>query len=90
MFIQTPRDLSTVVFLNNEYEDGDGLNTYYYPKKGSGNWTEKSLNKLNYFVQAKANRAVLFIADLPHGACISSKLFESNYRKTQVIFADLK
>lgn len=85
-----PKDLSTVVFLNNEYEDGDGLNTYYGPDIDYDKWSEKSLTKLNYFVQAKPNRAVLFTADLLHGACISSKLFESNYRKTQVIFADLK
>lgn len=84
-----PKDLSTVVFLNNEYEDGDGLNTYYNSDKFHGNWSEKSLDKLNYFIQAKPNRAVLFAADLLHGACIASKLFESNYRKTQVIFAKL-
>ena len=54
-------DISTVIFLNDEYGDGDGLNTYYDSDIDYDIWSDKSLNKLNYFVQAKPNRAVLFI-----------------------------
>ena len=82
--------IATVIFLNREYGEGDGMNTYYPPKRQFLPWTPKDEVEINYFIQGKPNRAIVFSPNLFHGPAFGkSSRFEHEMRYTQVIFTGL-
>ena len=80
--------LAIVLFLNNNYEDGEGMN-FYLPYKEPELFTSKKDIEFNYFVQGKCNRAVLFNSNLFHGQHTPTQQFKNEMRYTQVIFCPL-
>lgn len=81
-----------VVFLNNYYDQNEGLNFYKIPRKKynqSEYFCKKDEIGLLHFVQAKPNRAVLFDCRLIHGQALGDKQFMNEMRYTQVIFCPL-
>ena len=52
-------------------------------------WVDKDQLDLAYFMQGKKNRAVIFSAQMNHGATYSTTQFMDEYRYTQVIFSDI-
>lgn len=83
--------IATVLFLNDEYCEGEGMNTYFNPSTyiDSG-WIPKNLMDINHFIQGKPNRAVLFDPMLFHGVCYNTDQFKHSPRLTQVIFSYTK
>ncbi len=81
--------ISTVVMLNTSYEESEGLNTYDIAGTQFPLWMKRTELKLNTFIQAKPNRAILFSALLPHGAAFNTSQFREEMRYTQVIFTHL-
>lgn len=84
-----PNSIGTLVFLNKSYEEGEGFNTYTSMKDGFEMFARKDTTDVNYFFQAKPNRAVVFSTDLNHGACIATEQFTKEPRYTQIIFPAL-
>ena len=87
-------DIAILVFLNKEYNRGDGFATYQNNDDvvdygGDRVWYDKKDFKLNNFVQGRPNRAVLFDPQLLHGAQITSDIFQDQLRYTQIIFCHL-
>lgn len=86
-------DIAIVLFLNETYESGEGMN-FYMPFNVDENIIENQYHKkenieLNYFVQAKCNRAVLFDGSMLHGQHTPTEQFKTQMRYTQVIFCSL-
>ena len=81
--------MSTVVMLNESYDEGEGLNTYDSRASSFELWSPRTVLKLNTFIQAKPNRAILFTAGLPHGAAFNTSQFQGKMRHTQAIFTHL-
>ncbi len=81
--------ISTVIMLNETYNEGEGLNTYNSDKLHFNSWIPRTDLELNTFIQAKPNRAILFSALLPHGAAFTTSQFREEMRYTQVIFTHL-
>jgi hypothetical protein len=73
----SPGGVAIVVFLNKEYNEGEGFNLY--------NFDTEDLS-VNYFVQGKSNRAVLSSCDWLHGQHTPTDQFKNEMRYTQVIF----
>lgn len=73
----SPGGVAIVVFLNDEYNEGEGFNLY--------NIDTDDLS-VNYFVQGKSNRAVLSSCDWLHGQHTPTDQFKNEMRHTQVIF----
>ena len=82
--------VSTVVMLNNHYEEGEGINFYYEHDFPWSLWLPKESVERLHFVQGKANRAILFSPNLWHGPALETDQFKSEYRYTQVIFSDMR
>jgi hypothetical protein len=82
--------LAIVVFLNNHYDEGEGLNFYSlkYPKTLEI-FEDREALELAHFIQAKPNSAVLFSGAILHGQAIGGSQFYNDTRYTQVIFCDL-
>lgn len=81
--------ISTVIMLNESYNDGEGLNTYNSDQLHFNTWIDRTDLEVNTFIQAKPNRAILFSALLPHGAAFTTEQYRENMRYTQVIFTHL-
>ena len=79
--------ISTVVMLNKKYSESEGFNTYTSPG-GTSLWTPKDQMKINYTVQARPNRAIIFSPLINHGAALGGQ-FRDEMRYTQVIFSHL-
>lgn len=77
-----------VIFLNNFYEDGVGINIFYPIKQTLFNqFTEKNEVDLIKFIQAKPNMAVLFDYKYLHSQSNGNgKQFYDEWRYTQVLF----
>ena len=82
--------MSTVVMLNDNYDEGEGINMYYEPKVINSVWFDKGKVERVYHVQGKRNRAILFSPYIWHGAAFNGDQFKSEYRYTQVIFTNLR
>jgi hypothetical protein len=80
--------ISTVVMLNKKYSESEGFNTYSNEPSGTGLWTPKDEMKVNYTVQARPNRAIIFSPLINHGAALGGQ-FLDEMRYTQVIFSHL-
>ena len=90
----TPGQTAMVVFLNDHYEDGEGMNFYskLYHDTPFHNHNSMILKKdidLIYTVQGKCNRAVLFDSEFTHGQHTPTDQFKKEMRYTQVIFFPL-
>lgn len=84
--------VAIVLFLNKEYQENEGLNFYIDNKVNSSrirNFFKKSEWQIDYSVQAKPNRAVLFTSNMYHGQYTGSEQFKTDIRYTQVFFASL-
>jgi len=81
--------ISTVIMLNESYDENEGLNTYTNLEYPQILWVNRTDLELNTFIQAKPNRAILFSAHLPHGAAINTSQYREQMRYTQVIFTHL-
>ena len=80
--------VSTVVMLNDHYEDGEGT-SFFYNLGNMPYWMDKDALEVMYFMQGKKNRAVVFSAKLNHGATYSTPQFMNEYRYSQAIFSDI-
>jgi len=80
--------ISTVVMLNDHYNDGEGT-SFFHDRQDMPYWVDKDSLELLYFMQGKKNRAVVFSAQLNHGATYSTTQFMDEYRYTQAIFSDI-
>lgn len=82
------KERSIVVFLNEKYEEGCGINMYYpISKMNISQLMNKNELKLAKFIQAKPNMAVMFNSDILHGQSNGNyKQFYNEWRYTQVIF----
>lgn len=82
--------VALVVFLNEHYEEGEGMNFYDLPPDIKINIrSKKSEVKQIHSVQGKKNRAVLFDSQFPHGQHTPTNQFKNEMRYTQVIFVPL-
>ena len=82
--------IAIVVFLNEHYEEGEGMNFYDVPDDFVLTIRErKDKVKQIYTVQGKKNRAVLFDSQFPHGQHTPTNQFKNEMRYTQVIFVPL-
>lgn len=81
--------ISTVIMMNASYDESEGLNTYDIAGTQFPLWMKRTELKLNTFIQAKPNRAILFSALLPHGAAFNTSQYRELMRYTQVIFTHL-
>jgi hypothetical protein len=82
--------VALVVFLNEHYEEGEGMNFYDLPPNIKINIrSKKSEVKQIHTVQGKKNRAVLFDSQFPHGQHTPTTQFKNEMRYTQVIFVPL-
>lgn len=81
-------EYSIVVFLNEQYEDGCGINIYHSINKANlKQFMNKDELKLAKFIQAKPNMAVMFKSDILHGQSNGYySQFYNEWRYTQVIF----
>lgn len=83
--------ISTVVMLNEHYDEDEGTNFFYdKPTVDDGIWSKKSENKKAFTLQAKPNRAILFSPYIWHGAAYGGEQFKHEFRYTQVIFTNLR
>jgi len=82
-------DIATIVFLNKEYDDGEGFNTYVPQDYRSRMWVDREECTVDKFFQGKPNRAIMFNTNVWHGASINNTQFANDYRYTQVIFVNL-
>jgi hypothetical protein len=83
--------LGLVIFLNDRYEEGEGLNFYTIPNPPHTLQifeTEETVNRVHFF-QAEPNTAVLFAGQLLHGQATGGKQFHRQERRTQVVFCDI-
>ena len=88
--IPSTGQVAIVVFLNNHYEEGEGMNFYDVPPTVKTNIrSKKSEVKQIHSVQGKKNRAVLFDSEFPHGQHTPTNQFKNEMRYTQVIFIPL-
>ena len=79
--------IALVIFLNEHYEEGEGLNFYNVSNDVPVVIrTKKSEIKKIHTVQGKQNRAVLFDSQFPHGQHTPTNQFKNEMRYTQVIF----
>jgi hypothetical protein len=81
-----------VIFLNDRYEKGEGINFYRFI--GQETFTKKPLFEKSkvekfHFIQAMPNRAVMFDSSIPHGQEIGSSQFTEDLRLTQVVFCSI-
>lgn len=82
--------VAIVVFLNEHYEEGEGMNFYDVPPGVNTDIRcKKSEVKQIHSVQGKKNRAVLFDSQFPHGQHTPTNQFKNEMRYTQVIFIPL-
>jgi len=82
--------IAIVVFLNEHYEEGEGMNFYEVPDDFVLTIRErKDEVKQIHSVQGKKNRAVLFDSQFPHGQHTPTNQFKNEMRYTQVIFVPL-
>ncbi len=87
--VDTIGQVAIVVFLNEHYEKGEGMNFYDIFDGHMSIRSEKSKLKQIYSVQGKKNRAVLFDSQFPHGQHTPTNQFKDEMRYTQVIFVPL-
>ena len=81
-------DFSTIVFLNNEYPNGDGFNIYRETATPP-TWTKRDGSlKAEVFVQGRPNRAVTFNGKALHGMEVKTSFFADQIRLTQAIFTN--
>lgn len=92
---EMPQQIATVVMLNCFYDEGEGFNIYKH-KLVIGEdmehyvmWTDRSVAEVDYFVQGKRNRAILFSTAALHGAALGGSQFKNEMRMTQVAFTKL-
>jgi hypothetical protein len=90
----SPGQTAMVVFLNDHYEDGEGMNFYSKlygdtPFHSDNSMVLKKDIDLIYTVQGKCNRAVLFDSKFTHGQHTPTDQFKKEMRYTQVIFFPL-
>lgn len=78
--------LAIVIFLNENYEEGEGINFYEYKNYQDTLLTPKDCATIIHSVQGKSNRAVLFDSQMPHGQYTPTSQFKKEIRQTQVIF----
>jgi hypothetical protein len=79
--------VALVIFLNEYYEEDEGLNFYNVPHDVEVKIrTRKDRIKKIHTVQGKQNRAVLFDSQFPHGQHTPTNQFKKEMRYTQVIF----
>lgn len=78
--------LAIVVFLNRNYEKGEGLNFYEHKINHDTLLTSENYANIIHNVQGKTNRAVLFDSLIPHGQSTVTNQFKKEIRQTQVIF----
>ena len=85
-----PDLLSSVVFLNDTWHEGEGTSLFnsYDASRANGDWRTMESQPLLKFVQGKENRAIMFSPQLLHGATFG-KQFMDEYRYTQAIFTSL-
>ena len=82
-----PGELTTIVFLNDEYLKGDGFNIYKDDKIDEEQWVRRGESLVpEVFVQGKCNRAVTFKSAALHGMEVKTPYFASQNRLTQAIF----
>lgn len=81
-----PGAVSTVIFLNDEYLKGDGLNLYSNNQNTTDTWKSRTDLSVEVFVQGRPNRAVSFIASRLHGMECKTPFFADHMRLTQAIF----
>ena len=84
-----PARYTTIVFMNDEYDDGDGFNLYHpVPEPGSPRpfWFGREYVNVDCFVRGKRNRAVIFPGHIYHGLEIRSQRFRDEFRCTAAIF----
>ena len=81
--------ISTVVMLNDHYNEGEGT-SFFYNQEAVPPWVSKDEMELLYFMQGKKNRAIVFSANINHGATYSTDQFKHEYRYSQAIFTELK
>lgn len=81
--------ISFVLFMNDHYEEGEGLNLY---RKRVNKQFELFEDKIDYevvhFYQAKPNCGLVFNGSIPHGPSICTDQFVHEPRFTQAIFLD--
>lgn len=82
-------DIATIVFLNKEYESGEGFNTYVPKNYGNVLWYNNEDTTIDTFFQGKPNKAIVFNTNVWHGAAFNGTQFTKDHRYTQVIFTDL-
>ena len=88
--IESTGMIALVVFLNEHYEEGEGMNFYDLPPDMPTNIRcKKSEVKQIHSIQGKKNRAVLFDSQFPHGQHTPTNQFKNEMRHTQVIFVPL-
>lgn len=78
--------LAIVIFLNEKYEEGEGMNFYKHENNQDTLLTSKSCASIIHTVHGKSNRAVLFDSQIPHGQSTPTSQFKKEIRQTQVIF----
>lgn len=80
---------TTVVFMNDAYDDSDGFNLYYpssVPEPEHTYWFGREHYSAECFVRGVPNRAVIFPSYVPHGLEIRSQRFRDEWRCTCAIF----
>ena len=83
--------ISMVVFMNKNYEEGEGINIYEYKDTDKFEFMEpKEKFPPIFTLQAQPNRAILFNGHMPHGPCIGTDQFTKETRYTQVAFATIE
>lgn len=79
--------ISLVIFMNDHYEFGEGMNIYSAEIKGDFDlFIDKNDIDVAHFVQGKPNTGILFNGTIPHGAAHMSDQFSKEFRYTQVMF----
>lgn len=81
--------VSFVLFMNDHYEDGEGLNLYKKRVNKPLNIIEDKIDfEVIHFHQARPNCGLVFNGAIPHGPSICTDQFVHEPRYTQVIFMD--
>lgn len=78
---------ATVLFLNDHYEEGEGMNFYDTDHPIKDVVIPKETFPVAKFVQGVPNMGIVFNGLLTHGQTIATDQFKNEMRYTQVIFA---
>ena len=82
--------VALVIFLNRNYEEGEGMNFYDgYIESDHTHLRKKDALPVVKRIQGKCNRAVLFDSKFTHGQHTPTDQFKKEMRYTQVIFLSL-